>query len=90
MREHNTGLFFLIRRGWLYAQGLIRFGPGRTRRSVNMVRKALDAFEDHYGRLPVGDERVRLVQKLSWFDQHYQRSPTTEEVTQIVQQLEIL
>ncbi len=56
---------------------------------MNMVHMALDAFEDHYGRLPENEERVRLVQKLSWFDQHYQRSPTTEEVAQIVQQLEI-
>src|SRR6266567_3159747 len=66
MRERKTWLFFLMRRGWLYVQGLIRFGPVRTQRAGKSVRMALDAFEHHYGRLPDTDERSRLVQKLSW------------------------
>ncbi len=53
------------------------------------MRKALDAFENQYGRLPDDDEKLRLVQKLSWFDQHHQRVPTPEEVVQMVQQLEL-
>lgn len=89
MREQRPWLFFLGRRGWLYVRGLLQFGPRRTQRSGKMVRMALDAFEDHYGRLPENDERLRLVQKLSWFDQHHQRIPTMEEVARIVQQLEI-
>ena len=89
MRERKTWLFFLMRRGWLYVQGLIRFGSVRTQRGGKSVRMALDAFEHHYGRLPDTDERSRLVQKLSWFDQHYKRIPTQEEVAQIVQQLEL-
>ncbi len=78
-----------MRRGWLYMQGLIRFGPVRTQRGRKSVHMALDAFELYYGRLPDTDERSRLVQKLSWFDQHYKRIPTQEEVAQIVQQLEL-
>lgn len=69
MREHRTWLFFLIRRGWLSVQGLIRFGPVRTQRWGKSVRTAFDAFEHHYGRLPDNNERSRLVQKLFWFDQ---------------------
>ncbi len=89
MREHGTHLYFLLRRGWLYAQGLFQFGPRRTRRWGKAVHIAFDAFEDYYERLPESDEQSRLVQKLLWFDQQYQRGPTKEEVVQIVQQLEI-
>ncbi len=89
MREHSTWLYFLLRRGWLYAQGLLWFGPGRTRRWGTAVRMAFDAFEDYYGRLPMSDEQSRLVQKLLWFDQYHRRVPTYEEAAQIVQQLEI-
>jgi hypothetical protein len=89
MRERKTWLIFLMRRGWLYVQGLLRFGPVRTQRGGKSVRMALDAFEHYYGRLPDTDERLRLVQKLSWFDQHQKRIPTQEEVAQIVQQLEL-
>ena len=53
------------------------------------MRMALDAFENQNGRLPDDDEKLRLVQKLSWFDQHHQRVPTPEEVVQMVQQLEL-
>ncbi len=37
MRERKTWLFFLMRRGWLYVQGLIRFGPVRTQRGGKSV-----------------------------------------------------
>ncbi len=89
MREIRTGLFFLLKRSYLYVRGLIRFGPARTRRGGKAVRMALDAFESQYERLPDDDEKLRLVQKLSWFDQQYQRVPTPEEVVQMVQQLEL-
>lgn len=89
MRRHSTWLFFLLRRGWLFVQGITRFGPGRTRRWGRAVRMACDAFEGHYGRLPMSDEQSRLVQKLLWFDQSHHRIPTQEEAAQIVQQLEI-
>ncbi len=89
MREHRTWLSFYIKRRFLYVRGLIRFGPARTQRGGTSIRMALDAFEHHFERLPNEDERVRLVQKLSWFDQHHQRVPTQEEVVQIVQQLEL-
>jgi hypothetical protein len=53
------------------------------------VRRALDAFENQYGRLPDDAERRRLVQKLAWFDQQHRRVPTPREVVQMVQQLEL-
>ena len=89
MRERRPWLFFFIKRGFLYARGLIRFGPVRTLRGGTSVRMALDAFEHLYRRLPDDDEKLRLVQKLSWFDQHHQRVPTQEEVVQVVRQLEL-
>jgi hypothetical protein len=89
MKEHKTPLLSLLKRGWLYLRGLLYFGPARTRRSIKLVRSAIDAFEQHYGRLPEDDEKLRLVQKLSWFDQHYQRLPTPNEIARIVEQVEI-
>jgi hypothetical protein len=89
MRELRTGLLLFLKRRFLYVRGLIRFGPARTQRGGKAVRMALDAFENQYGRLPDDDEKLRLVQKLSWFDQHHQRVPTPEEVVRMVQQLEL-
>ena len=89
MRELRTGLLFFLKRSYLSVRGLIRFGPARAQRGGKTVRMALDAFERQYERLPDDDEKLRLVQKLSWFDQHHQRVPTPEEVAQMVQQLEL-
>jgi hypothetical protein len=89
MRDLRTWLFFFLKRRYLFVRGLIRFGPARTQRGGKAVRMALDAFESQYERLPDDDEKLRLVQKLSWFDQHHQRVPTPEEIVRIVQQLEI-
>jgi hypothetical protein len=89
MRERRAWLFFFLKRSYLYARGLIRFSLARTQRGGKAVRMALDVFEGQYGRLPDDDEKLRLVQKLSWFDQHHQRVPTPEEVVQMVQQLEL-
>lgn len=89
IRGLKTRLFFFLKKSLLSIRGLIRFGPARTRRGGTAVRLALDAFESQYERLPDADEKLRLVQKLSWFDQQYQRIPTPEEVAQMVQQLEL-
>src|SRR5690242_9759857 len=71
-----------IRRGRLYAQGLLHFGPGPTHRGGKAVHLALDAFEDFYDRLPTQEEQMRLVRKLSWFEQQHRRVPTQEELMQ--------
>lgn len=89
MSERRPRLYFFIKRGWLYVRGLIKFGPVRTLRGGTSVRMVLNAFEHLYGRLPNDDEKLRLVQKLSWFDQHYQRVPKHEEIVQMIQQLEL-
>ncbi len=65
MREHKTWLFFLMKRGWLYVQGLLRFGPVRTQRGRKSVHMALDAFEHYSGRLPDTDERSRPTRSTS-------------------------
>src|SRR5579884_465392 len=52
MRAHITWLLFQIKRGWLYLQGLMHFGPGPTHRGGKAVHLALDAFENFYDRLP--------------------------------------
>jgi hypothetical protein len=87
MRTHTSWLLFQIKRGWLYLQGLLHFGPGPTHRGGKAVHLALDAFEEQYDRLPTQEEQVRLVRKLSWFEQQHRRVPTQEELMQIVQQL---
>src|SRR5438309_670134 len=67
MRAHIRWLLFQIKRGWLYARGLLHFGLGPTHRGGKAVHLALDAFEDYHDRLPTQEEQVRLVRKLSWF-----------------------
>ena len=89
MREHTTWLVFRIKRSWLYARGLMRFGLGPTHRGGQAVHLALDAFEDYYDRLPTHQEQAQLVRKLSWFEQQHKRVPTQEELMQIVQQLSL-
>ena len=89
MRAHTTWLLFQIKRSWLYARGLLHFGPGPTHRGGKAVHLALDAFEDYHDRLPTEAEQVRLVRKLSWFEQQHRRVPTQEELVQIMQQLEL-
>jgi hypothetical protein len=87
MRAHITWLLFQIKRGWLYIQGLMHFGLGPTHRGGKAVHLALDAFEEHYDRLPTHEEQVQPVRKLSWFEQQHRRVPTQEELMQIVQHL---
>ena len=88
IRGLKTRLFFFLKTGFTLYKRTDCFGPARTWQGGNAVRLALDAFERQYDRLPDADEKLRLVQKLSWFDQQYQRVPTPEEVAQIIQQLE--
>ena len=89
MQAPMTWLLSQIRRGRLYAQGLLHFGPGPTYRGGKAVHLALDAFEEQYDRLPTQEEQVRLVRKLAWFEQQHQRVPIQEELIQIVQQLSL-
>ena len=89
MQAPMTWLLSQIRRGWLYARGLLHFGPGPTHRGGKAVHLALDAFEEQYDRLPTQEEQVRLVRKLAWFEQQHQRVPIQEELIQIVQQLSL-
>ncbi len=88
MMQKKSTRFFFFKRGWLYLKGTFLFGPGRIKSSKRAVRRAMDAFESHYNRLPNTEEQRQLVQKLSWYDQQ-RRIPTPEEAARLVQQLTI-
>ena len=89
MKKNGKWLISLLKREWLVAYGLIRFGPRHTYLEQKSLSLTLDAFEELYERLPNQDEQLQIVRKLSWFNQQHNRLPTQEEAEQMARLVEM-